>query len=65
MVDTDDWILQRTGIPTAHRRSGVATSDQARAAIQAIANAGLTPADIGMIICGTVTPDMMFPSTAC
>jgi 3-oxoacyl-[acyl-carrier-protein] synthase-3 len=33
--------------------------------VKAIANAGLTPADIGMVIVGTVTPDMMFPSTAC
>ena len=45
---------------------GVATSDLGKeAAIKAIANAGLTPADIGLIIVGTVTPDMMFPSTAC
>jgi len=68
MVDTtDDWILQRTGIRERHIVDpGVATSDLGKqAAIQAIANAGLTPADIGMVICGTVTPDMMFPSTAC
>ena len=44
----------------------MATSDLGKeAAIKAIANAGLTPADIGVIIVGTVTPDMMFPSTAC
>ena len=35
------------------------------AALKAIANAGLTPEDIGVIIVGTVTPDMLFPSTAC
>ena len=64
---TDEWILQRTGIRERHVVDpGVATSDLGReAAVKAIANAGLTPADIGLIIVGTVTPDMMFPSTAC
>src|SRR5213079_1408751 len=43
-----------------------ATSDLGReAAVKAIAKAGLTPADIGVIVVGTVTPDMFFPSTAC
>jgi 3-oxoacyl-[acyl-carrier-protein] synthase III len=68
MVDTtDEWILKRTGIRERHIVDpGVATSDLAKeAAIQAIANAGLTPDDIGFIVVGTVTPDMMFPSTAC
>jgi 3-oxoacyl-[acyl-carrier-protein] synthase-3 len=68
MVDTtDEWILQRTGIRERHIvEPGVATSDLGtEAAIKAIANAGLTPDDIGVIIVGTVTPDMMFPSTAC
>jgi 3-oxoacyl-[acyl-carrier-protein] synthase-3 len=68
LVDTtDEWILQRTGIRERHIVDpGVATSDLAReAAIKAVAAAGLTPDDIGVIIVGTVTPDMMFPSTAC
>jgi 3-oxoacyl-[acyl-carrier-protein] synthase-3 len=68
MVETsDDWILQRTGIRERHIVDpGVGTSDLAKeAAVQAIANAGLTPDDIGFIVVGTVTPDMMFPSTAC
>ena len=68
MVDTsDEWILQRTGIRERHIVGpGVGTSDLGTAAaVKAIANAGLTPADIGLIIVGTVTPDMMFPSTAC
>jgi 3-oxoacyl-[acyl-carrier-protein] synthase-3 len=68
MVDTnDEWILQRTGIRERHIvEPGVGTSDLGReAAVQAIARAGLTPDDIGVIVVGTVTPDMMFPSTAC
>src|SRR5207247_5467038 len=68
MVETtDEWILQRTGIRERHIvEAGVATSDLGReAAVKAIAKAGLTPADIGVIVVGTVTPDMFFPSTAC
>jgi len=67
MVDTtDEWILQRTGIHTRHIvDKGVATSDLGReAALEAITRAGLTPDDIGLIIVGTTTPDMFFPSTA-
>ena len=68
LVDTtDEWILQRTGIRERHVVDpGVATSDLAKeAALQAIRKAGLAPDDIGVIVVGTVTPDMMFPSTAC
>jgi len=68
MVDTtDEWILQRTGIRERHIvEPGVATSDLAKeASLKAIAQAGLTPADIGFIVVGTTTPDMIFPSTAC
>ena len=68
MVDTtDEWILQRTGIRERHIVDpGVATSDLAKeAAVAALQRAGLTPNDIGLIVVGTVTPDMMFPSTAC
>ena len=68
MVETtDEWILQRTGIRERHIVDpGVATSDLGtKAALQAIASAGLSASDIGVIIVGTVTPDMMFPSTAC
>ena len=68
MVDTsDEWILQRTGIRERHIVDpGVATSDLAlQAAREAIRRAGLTPDDIDLIIVGTVTPDMLFPCTAC
>ena len=68
MVDTsDEWIQQRTGIKQRHIVDpGVATSDLAAAAArEAIKRAGLTPQDIGVIVVGTVTPDMLFPSTAC
>jgi 3-oxoacyl-[acyl-carrier-protein] synthase-3 len=68
MVETsDEWILQRTGIRERHIVDpGVATSDLAKeAAEEAIRRAGLTPDDIDLIIVGTVTPDMLFPSTAC
>jgi len=64
---TDEWILQRTGIRERHIVDpGVATSDLGKeAALAAIAGAGLTVDDIGFLVVGTVTPDMMFPSTAC
>jgi len=68
MVDTtNEWILQRTGIRERHIAGpGVATSDLAReAALKAIERARLAADDIGLIVVGTVTPDMLFPSTAC
>ncbi len=68
MVETtDEWIQQRTGI--VERRMAApdqATSDLAcEAAKIAIADAGLTPKDIDQIIVATVTPDTIFPATAC
>lgn len=68
MVDTTaEWIMQRVGIRERHIVDpGVTTSDLAKeAAVEAIARAGLTPADIDLIIVATTTPDTMFPSTAC
>ena len=68
MVDTtNDWILSRVGIRERHIvDKGIATSDLAvEAAKKALAQRGLTPSDVDAIIVGTVTPDMLFPSTAC
>ena len=67
MVDTSDaWITERTGI--RERRiaaEGELTSDlAANAAKDALANAGLTAADLDMIIVGTVTGDSPMPATA-
>jgi 3-oxoacyl-[acyl-carrier-protein] synthase III len=68
MVDTsDEWIMTRVGIRERHIvDKGVATSDLAvEAAKRALAQRGLAPSDVDAIILGTVTPDMLFPSTAC
>ena len=68
IVDTSDkWIRERTGIFKRHKADAkTATSDLAAGAgLKAIRDAGITPADIGLIIVGTATPDMFFPSTAC
>src|SRR3981081_3933812 len=68
MVDTsDEWITTRTGIK---ERRVAATNKHtgemaAKAALQAIAQAGISPADIDMILVATATPDMLFPATAC
>jgi len=68
IVETsDEWIRTRTGIQ--ERRiieKGQATSDLAsEAAKEALKNAGLKPSEIDLIVVGTITPDMLFPSTAC
>ena len=67
VVDTsDEWIRQRTGIAQRHIvAEGEKTSDLARqAAERTLANAGMTGADIDLIIIATSTPDDTFPSTA-
>lgn len=68
MVDTsDEWIVTRTGI--RERRMAdpdMATSDLALpAARRALANAGVEPEELDLIVVATVTPDMFFPATAC
>ena len=68
MVETsNDWIVDRTGIRERHIvEKGVATSDLAvEAAKAALAQRGLMPNDLDALIVATVTPDMLFPSTAC
>jgi 3-oxoacyl-[acyl-carrier-protein] synthase-3 len=68
MVDTtNEWILERTGIKQRHIADpDVATSDLAvEAAKAALAQRGAAPTEVEAIILCTVTPDMMFPSTAC
>ncbi len=64
---SEEWILNRTGIRERRfAEPGQATSDlgviAARAALEA---ADVKAADLGLIICATYTPDMVFPSTAC
>ena len=68
IVETsDEWITTRTGIRERHIvEKGVATSDlAAEAAKKALAERGIQASDIEAIVVATVTPDMLFPSTAC
>jgi len=68
MVETNDqWIQDRVGIRERHiAAKGVGTSDLAtEAAKRALAERGLAATDIQAIVLATVTPDMLFPSTAC
>jgi 3-oxoacyl-[acyl-carrier-protein] synthase-3 len=68
LVDTNDqWIMERVGIRERHLvDKGVATSDLAvEAAKKALAERGIPASDLDAIIVATVTPDMMFPATAC
>jgi len=67
IVDTtDEWIVQRTGIRQRHvAGDGETTSTLAtRAAEAALANAGLKPADIDLIVVATSSPDYTFPAVA-
>ncbi len=68
MVDTnDEWITQRTGI----RERRIVAKDESTATLateagkRAIEAAGLTPDQIDLVIVATITPERMFPSTAC
>ncbi|MEO8762249.1 MAG: beta-ketoacyl-ACP synthase III, partial [Bacteroidia bacterium] len=68
MVDTtDEWIMSRTGIKERHilKEPGKATSDMASAAVLELCKKrGIDPKEIDLLICATVTPDMVFPATA-
>ena len=67
-VDTsDEWVRSRTGIRQRHvAADNEMSSDLALAASrEALAAAGLAPADVDLVIVATTTPDMVFPSTAC
>ena len=68
LVDTtDEWIMSRTGI----KERRIAAPDEAtshmasKAALRAMEAAGITAADIDLIIVATISPDTFFPSTAC
>ncbi|MDI6712603.1 MAG: beta-ketoacyl-ACP synthase III [Anaerosomatales bacterium] len=68
MVDTsDEWIVTRTGIRERRLATpGQTTSDlAAHAALRALADAGLEPRDVDLLVVGTSSPDKIFPSTAC
>lgn len=68
LVETSDtWIMDRTGIRTRRlAEPGVATSDLClEAARRALADAGLEPSEVDLVVVGTCTPDMPLPSTAC
>lgn len=68
MVETNDqWIVERTGIRERHLvDKGVATSDLAvEAAKCCLAKRGVAASEVEVIIVATVTPDMLFPATAC
>ncbi|MGA9527837.1 MAG: beta-ketoacyl-ACP synthase III [Terriglobales bacterium] len=68
MVDTNnEWIMSRVGIKERHLADkGVGTSDlAAEAARRALKQRGIPASELDAIIVATVTPDMMFPATAC
>lgn len=67
IVDTtDQWIFERTGIRRRHVAEEQGASDLAVVAAQrALDMAGKSPEDVDLIVMGTSTPDLVFPSTAC
>lgn len=68
MVDTnDEWITTRTGIKERRilKGEGLGTSDMATEAVKGLCKKrGIEPDEIDLVICATVTPDMIFPATA-
>ena len=68
IVETsDDWITTRTGIKQRRKAAPNEYTSMfaVRAARQAIENARLDPSDIALLLCATVTPDQILPSTGC
>ena len=67
MDTSDEWIRARTGICQRHIADASQTSSDLAlpASLQALASAGMVPADVDLIIVATSTPDHIFPSTAC
>src|SRR5690554_3888285 len=66
MVDTtDEWIVSRTGIKQRHILENRPTSDMGVEAVnRLLAKKGISPEEIDLVICATVTPDHPFPATA-
>lgn len=68
IVDTtDEWITTRTGIKQRRKAAPDEYTSQfaSRASQEAIERAGIDPSEIDLILCATVTPDQILPSTAC
>src|SRR6266702_8437033 len=68
IVDTsDEWITTRTGIKQRRKAAPDEYTSQfaVGASREAIERAGIDPAEIDLILCATVTPDQILPSTAC
>ncbi|MBZ0268892.1 ketoacyl-ACP synthase III [bacterium] len=68
MVETsNDWIVERTGIRSRHIADENTTTSMiaTNAARRALADAGIDGSEVDLIVVGTATPDMLFPSTAC
>ena len=68
MVNTsDEWIVARTGMKERRiAREDEYTSDMAfQASLRALEDSGITPGELDLILCATLTSDYIFPSTAC
>jgi len=67
MDTSDEWIQERTGVKRRHIAGDDETTSSLglKAAKRAMADAGIGPDDVDLIVVGTCTPDKVFPSTAC
>ncbi len=66
-LDTnDEWIRQRVGVQRRHVCTGETTAELAyQAALRALENSGCTPEDLDLIICSTISGDLVSPALAC